>query len=166
MSKILIFHRDGILLKVRNIHLSTLWFIHLHKVWFKLLRMRMIFSYNFLGSSANMGPMVLWTTVITHVCIFGFRRFTLILEVWDLMSEVRVFLGSVSSLRWALALLTLTRWLLVTPTTPILVFRAFVCAIICFRHNSRTSRSSLDDFSSTADSAFLQEVKQRINPKT
>ncbi|KAB2629749.1 hypothetical protein D8674_040504 [Pyrus ussuriensis x Pyrus communis] len=53
------------------------------------------------------------------------RQFALILEVWGLGSEIKAFQGPVSSLRRAWALLTLTGWLLVALTTPILAFWAF-----------------------------------------
>ena len=141
MTKILIFHRDNSLQKVRNLHLGTFRFIHLHKVWLKLLTARMIFSYSLLGSRANKRPMVFWTTIVTYVCIHGFRCFTLILEVWGLRSEVRALLGSVSSLRWALALLTLKGWLLAAPFTPMFAFWALVCVIVCFRVSSPVGRA-------------------------
>ena len=143
MSKILIFHRGGILLKVRNLHLCSLRFVHLHEVWFKLLTTWMICVYNLLGSAANTGPMVLWTTAISHIVIHGFRCFALILEVLGLGSEVWALLGFVSSLGWALTLLTLVGWLLAAPTTYLLASWVLISAIMCFRHSSSPSRSSL-----------------------
>ena len=97
----------------------------------------MIFNYNLLGSSANTGPMVFWTTAIAHIWIHGFRCFSLILEVQGLGNEVWALLGFVSSLGWALTLLTFARWLLAAPTMPFLAFWALICVIMCFRHSSQ-----------------------------
>ncbi|KAM1892812.1 hypothetical protein ACFX14_035928 [Malus domestica] len=103
----------------------------------------MICIHNLLGSTENTGPMVVGTTTIAHIVIHCGRCFAFILEVRGRGSEVWALLGFVSSLGWVLALLTLVGWLLTALTTPLLAFWVLISAIMCFRHNSSPSRSSL-----------------------